>query len=486
MHRSIRYQQIPKARWLYKSDVEQSQLQYDGDLVFADEEENNATLLDGITHSLNYRLPNERTWETELYAPHIFPQTGHLQILSGNDPPVAVRLLQHTMKTVMKIPGTQLLYTSYPPIVCNVDRRLTDDIGTSPPWLTPVKEGKVINDIAYAVNDHYFWTSITGASVRQRVRAEMAGYKLFPDSDHMLPYLLIEDKRQGNRPDYGTAYIILTAACILHQRLKLRAFGNMHTTLSCPELIVHCMVMVGSNAHYIRVGLQGPSKTHAAAKDEFCFVRYQGEVRGVFDLSRYKARNQFKSLLRMIHAFGIGSHHEMQKLEIRNALETLNSAEDGLDNNVDMDSIMSVDTAFHCVPVEGQKGEYTLQHTDMTMNGQRGDDLEPDLPPPMDDLGSSDVDTRNLLSTMNDSESSEADTRGKPAKPAAKNKALAKKRKAPANEKKESGKERLTSSRKRRVEAEVDEEERGETEKVTQEKTRTSKRAKQRVDYKEG
>jgi hypothetical protein len=315
------------------------------------------------------------------------------------------------------------------------------------------------------------------------VRASLAGYKLFPDSDHMLPYLLIEDKRQGNNPNYATAYVILIAASILHQRLKLRALGNMHTTISCPELIVHCMVMVGSNVHYIRVGLRGPSKTDATAADELYFVRYHGEVRGFFDLTRYNSRNQFKSLLRMIHAFGIGSHHEIQKLEVKNALETLNSAVDGFDNNVDMESIMGVDTAFHCVPVEGQEGEYVLQHTDITMNGQRGDDLEPDLPSPMHD-DSSNADTRDLLSPM-DSESSKAGTKEKPTKTAAKNKAPAKKGKAPAKKKKEPPKGRSTNSRKRRIGAKVDEEEQGEPEEVTQKKEPASKRARQHVSYKE-
>jgi hypothetical protein len=186
----------------------------------------------------------------------------------------------------------------------------------------------------------------------------------------------------------------------------------------------------------------------------------------------------------MIHAFGIGSHHEMQKLEVKNALETLNSAADGF-TNVDMESIMSVDTAFHCVPVEGQEGEYALQHTDMTMNGRKGDGLEPDLPPPMDDPDSSNADTRDLLSPMDDSESSKADTRKNPAKPAAKNKAPAKKREAPAKEKKEPAKGRSASSRKRGIGAVVNEEDQGEPEEVTQEKGPASKRARQRVNYKE-
>jgi hypothetical protein len=303
-----------------------------------------------------------------------------------------------------------------------VDRRLTDGIETVPPWLIPIKEGKVINDIVYAVTDHSFWTTMKGVELREQVRAELAGYQLFPDSDHMLPYLLIEDKRQGNSPDYAKAYVILIAASILHQRLKLRAVGNMHTTISCPELIVYCIIMVGKAAHYIRVGLRGPSKSHAADKDDLSFVRYYGEVRGVFNLARYKSRNQFKSLLRTIHAFGIGSHHEMQKLEVKNALETINSKADGLRIDVDIKSIMSVDTAFHCIPVEGREGEYALHRTDLTMNSWRGDDLEPDMPA-MDNF-SSNADTRELL---DDSDSSEADTR---TKPTAKK---ARKRKAPDN-----------------------------------------------------
>jgi hypothetical protein len=308
------------------------------------------------------------------------------------------------MKTVVRIPGMQIPYTSHPPIVSNVDRRLTDSVETAPPWLTPIKEGKVINDIVYAVNDHCFWSSTIGGEVRDDVRAKLAGYKLFPDSDHMLPYLLIEDKRHedkrhGNSLEYATAYVILIAASILHQRLKLRALGNMRTTLSCPELIVHCIVMVGSKAHYIRVGLREPAKTDAASTGELHYVRYQGESCGYFSLMRYNPRNQFKSILRMIHAFGFGSHHEVQKLEVKNAVETLNSVEDGFDSGVDMESIMSVDTAFHCVPVEGQEGEYVLQHTDITMNSRKGDDLEPDLPSPVDYADPSDIDMWNLPSS---------------------------------------------------------------------------------------
>jgi hypothetical protein len=449
--------------------------------VLADEEESNTTLLDLIIDSLGHRLPNERTWETELYAPHIFPQTSHLQIPSANDPPVVLRLIQHTMKTVIPISGMRLPYTSYPPIISNADRRLTDGLEITPPWLTPIKEGKVINDITYAVNHPRFWTSIRGRDTREQVRAQLAGYKLFPDSDYMLPYLLIEVKRQGNNPDYAKAYVVLIAACILHQRLKLRALGKMHTTVSCPELIVHCMVMAGSRAHYIRVRLRAPSETRDVSADELRFVRYHAETRGTFNLTRYTSRNQLKSLLRMIHAFGIGSHHETQKLEVKNAVEALIPP----GNGADRESIMSVDTAFHCVPIEGQKGEYVLRHTDMSMNGGKGDGLEPDLPPPMDEFGSSEADTRNLLLSMDDSKSSEADTRKKPAKPAAKNKAPAKKKKAPAKEKKEPAKGRPTSSRKRKIEARVDEEEQGETEEVTQEKEPTSKRARRHVNYKE-
>lgn len=79
-------------------------------------------------------------------------------------------------------------------------------------------------------------------------------------------------------------------------------------------------------------------------------------------------RNQFKSLLRMIHASGKGSHHEMQKHKVGNALEALDGKADDFDavdsGPTRTEIIMSVDTAFHCVPLErlekGNEGDASL------------------------------------------------------------------------------------------------------------------------------
>ena len=87
----------------------------------------------------------------------------------------------------------------------------------------------------------------------------------------------------------------------------------------------------------------------------------------------------------------------------------------------------------------------------------------------------SNADTRNLLSPMDDFESSKADTRGKPAKPAAKNTAPAKKRKALAKEKKEPAKGRPTSFRKRGLRLRSTRRSRG----------RLKRRSKRRNNYKE-
>jgi hypothetical protein len=111
--------------------------------VLTDEEENNTTL-DGITRSLNYMLPNERTWDTLRTSSRKQPICRYHQGMIR-------QVLQYTMKTVVQIPGMRLPYTCYPPIVSNIDRWLTDGIETTPPRLTPIKEGKVINDIVYAV-----------------------------------------------------------------------------------------------------------------------------------------------------------------------------------------------------------------------------------------------------------------------------------------------------------------------------------------------
>ena len=106
-------------------------------------------------------------------------------------------------------------------------------------------------------------------------------------------------------------------------------------------------------------------------------------------------------------------------------------------------------------------------YMDVTENGLRGDDLEPELPLSVDDA-----------------ESSKADTRKGSSKPAAKNKALVKGRKALTKKKQELTKGKPSNSRKRKFEAKVGEEEKGETEEATQEEGR-SKRARQDINYKE-
>ena len=160
------------------------------------------------------------------------------------------------------------------------------------------------------------------------------GYKFFADSDDMLPYLIIEDKRYTDikeadvRKDYATAYLVLTATCLLHQRLKLRAIGGIDTPLPCPEMVVHCLAMVGPDAYYIRVGIRGPLQARGK-KTNLHFVRYEGETRGEFNLLRKAHRNHLKGLLRKIHAWGMGPNHKIQKEEVVNALRVFNVDADG-------------------------------------------------------------------------------------------------------------------------------------------------------------
>jgi hypothetical protein len=88
----------------------------------------------------------------------------------------------------------------------------------------------------------------------------------------------------------------------------------------------------------------------------------------------------------------------------------------------------------------------------------------------------------NPESSTDDSESRKADTREKPAKPAAKNKASANKGKTQVREKTEPTKGKLNHPHKRRIETRVDEEEQEEAEEVTQGEEPTSKRARTRVN----
>lgn len=391
--------------------------------MLEDEDEGSAGTLDRVIRSLKHRIPNERTWEAELYYPHFCPQTCETPVGSASDPPTAIRLLQHPMKTILRVPDmSSPYYASFPPIVSAVDRRLTEDnANTPPPWIIPIKEGKVVNDIVYAVNDRFFWTNILNGEWRELVRAKLAGYNLFADSDDMLPYLLVEDKRHeglnNNGLDYAKAYLILIAASLLHQRLKLRALGKMHTTLKTPGLVVHCIAMAGTEAHYLRVGLRGPASTLPDSTDMY-FVRYEGEVRGVFNLMQWKQRNYFKSLLRTIHAFGSGIHHNTQKEEVVNALSTLNAEANDFESILSTSgvtrskTIMSNNTAFHCVPTPENGGDYILQYTDMTINSQADDGLDASeglLDP--NDQNNSDAGTRDLVSSSIGSVAGEGRTR---------------------------------------------------------------------------
>jgi hypothetical protein len=86
-----------------------------------------------------------------------------------DDPPVAIRLLQHPIKIIVGIPGILLPYTAYPPIVSNVDRRLTDGAGASPPRPSPIKQGKVIDDIFYAVCNLQFQLFLDFSDSRPRL-----------------------------------------------------------------------------------------------------------------------------------------------------------------------------------------------------------------------------------------------------------------------------------------------------------------------------
>jgi hypothetical protein len=95
------------------------------------------------------------------YYPYLFQQTCDVSIGSMDDPPDAIRLLEHPMKIIVRIPGILLPYTAYPPIVSNIDRRLTDGAGASPPRLSPIKQGKVIDTSSMrseTCSSSYFWT----------------------------------------------------------------------------------------------------------------------------------------------------------------------------------------------------------------------------------------------------------------------------------------------------------------------------------------
>lgn len=92
-------------------------------------------------------------------------------------PPSDTRLFQYLMKTILRLPGSFLPHcASLPPIVSAVDRRLAQESSNDPPlWIIPIKEGKVVNDIVYAMDDHSFWANISSIERRNRLRARLPG-----------------------------------------------------------------------------------------------------------------------------------------------------------------------------------------------------------------------------------------------------------------------------------------------------------------------
>jgi hypothetical protein len=76
----------------------------------------------------------------------------------------------------------------------------------------------------------------------------------------MLPYHFVESEcheyLNTDSLDYPKVYLILIAASLLHQHLKLRAIGKMRNTLTTQGLVDHCIAMAGSGAHYLRVRLR--------------------------------------------------------------------------------------------------------------------------------------------------------------------------------------------------------------------------------------
>jgi hypothetical protein len=108
----------------------------------------------------------------------------------------------------------------------------------------------------------------------------------------------------------------------------------------------------------------------------------------------------------MIHVFGSGLHHHRQKEEVANALSTLiaeaadfepASSAGGV---ILSQTIMSNDTALHCVPTTEGDGDYILQSTDLTINSKAQDELEPsEARPNPSELNTSEAGTRELASS---------------------------------------------------------------------------------------
>lgn len=283
-----------------------------GLLPMSPEDEHNSIQLDKVIKGLSLRAANEHEWAADFYELYLFRQSLDLTEALAGTGKVIIRQLQYLFRMEDKLDDGRIV-KAFPPVTSEKDRKLSD------PELQRSTESIELQG-QYNVLDATF--SVLDGKIREELPEirSLPGYQFLSGAQAMLPYLLIEYKKEqslrttGTTSGYARSYLTLLASCILYQRLKLRNLAGLSTILPCEDMIIHCIVVAGPVATYFKVGLRPPKEDSLGSSRSF--VRYNAWCHMTFTLRSFHSRNEFLELLGRLHHWGWTTHHEKQREEL--------------------------------------------------------------------------------------------------------------------------------------------------------------------------
>ena len=185
----------------------------------------------------------------------------------------------------------------YPPIVSQISRPSV--LCAAEPWVLCKfkKRGYAYSDVLYANN-------VRGCEPKDFLDAirPFPTIRLFRDSDHLAGVLFAEIKPYGTlkdwkeSKDHAVRYSTLTAAIMLHEKLKLchMASDDPDFFLRSDDLGIHFIAAVGYTAyHYF----------HHVRDQMDEFVKYESYLVEEFNLREASQRNKFRQQLNLIHVY---------------------------------------------------------------------------------------------------------------------------------------------------------------------------------------
>lgn len=338
------------------------------------EDEKESQQLDNVVQFLSARNAKQCDWESELYKLHFFPQSPKaFDAWSGVGVSVYRQIQQAFLFESITQEGDKI--KAYPPLCAMKERKLSDsEIQQSMEYIELCANFNILA-ASFSIIDASFSTSFGDIQ-------DLPGYQFFDKPTAMLPYLLIENKREqpitpvNTITGFARSNLIFIAASLLHQRLKLRHLGKLQTRLPSNELVVHCITMCGPEAHYLKVGLRAPAEYTSISDRNF--VRYDAALMETFKLRYCLERNRFRDLLNHIHSWALDTHHPAQKEELSKAHSALPQlSKDKMSALSRIEMTRNERAIFVCKNII-KEGEQTACDIEMSMVEDTKDMLEED------------------------------------------------------------------------------------------------------------